>query len=106
MRKTININGEVFELLKSDVNVCNYFVSGADYNEIYEAYVRPSISKVSIWAEWCKWCFDNIHKGNPCTISICSKNCSLFSISGMVAVDGHVYRLYITKSHNRAYIVE
>ena len=106
MRKnTITINGAVFEVLKSEVNVCDYFVSGADYNAIYKAYDRPSFRKVSIWTEWCKWCFDNIHNGIPCTISICSHSCTQFSISGKVQYGDHVYGLRITKAHNMAFLI-
>ena len=105
MRKTIEINGKVFELCKSDVHVSDNVFCGVDCNEIYKVYHSPSIIKVKIWTEWCNWCFDNIHNDIPCTLKICSHNSNKFSISGMVLIDGHIYRLWITKDHNRAYLV-
>ena len=105
MRKTIEINGRVFELCKSDLPASANVFCGVDSNEIYNVYHRPSAIKVKIWTDWCNWCFDNIYNDIPCTLKIFSHNRDMFSISGMIIIDGHIYRLFITRGHNHAYLV-
>ena len=106
MRKgTVTINGETFELFKSDSHDKEIVTNGAAYDEIYEAYGRPSIAKVQIWHDWCEWCYTLNQNGIPCTLKIGSHTFSQFSISGMVKFGGHVYSLWITRDHNRAYLI-
>lgn len=104
-RQTLTINGETFELFKSKLNETESFTNGAAYDAIYEAYGRPSYSKVSIWHEWCEWCYTLNKNGIPCTLEIGSHSCHQFSIYGKIKFGGHVYDLWITKCHNRAYII-
>ena len=104
-RKTLTINGETFELFKSDSHDKEIFTNGAVYDEIYEAYGRPSIAKVQVWRDWCDWCYTLNQNGIPCTLKIGSHNCMQFSIYGKVQVDDKVYDLWITRDHNRAYII-
>ena len=103
MRKTISINGIEFELYKPDSCIGVRFVSGAVYDEIYEVYDRPSYYKVEVWHEWCRWCFACCHGDIPCTLRISSHNCMQFSISGFVLFEGHTYKIWITRNHNRAF---
>ena len=107
MRKRIvTINGETFELFKADAGTSARFTgTGADYDEIKSAYGRPSDAKVSIWHDWCEWCYELNKSGNPCELWIASHNCMSFSIGGKVQHGGHVYVLWITRCHNRAYLV-
>ena len=107
MRKkgTIVINGVVFELNHEDSCDSVNFVSGAAYDEINNVYYRPSYAKVSVWHSWCDWCFHNIENGIPCTLEIAGHNCNMFSISGKINYEGHVYRLWITRDHNRAFLI-
>ena len=104
-RQTLTINGQTFELFKSKSNETESFTNGAAYDEIYEAYGRPSYTKVQVWNEWCGWCYSCIEKGIPCTLGIASHNCMQFSIVGKIQYGGHVYRLWITREHNRAYLI-
>ena len=105
-RKTLEINGEFFELFKADAGASARFTgTGAAYDAIYEAYDRPSIAKVQIWHDWCDWCYTLNQNGIPCTLEIGSHTFSQFSINGKIKFDGHVYDLWITKCHNRAYII-
>ena len=107
MRKgTVTINGETFELFKADAGASERLTgTGADYDEIKSAYGRPSDAKVGIWHDWCEWCYDLNKNGTPCELWIASHNCMSFSIGGKVQHGGHVYVLWITRCHNRAYLV-
>ena len=107
MRKRIvTINGEAFELFKADAGASARFTgTGAVYDEIYDAYGRPSYTKVQVWHEWCEWCYELNKSGNPCALWIAGHTCSSFSIAGKVQYNGHMYRLWITKCHNRAYLI-
>ena len=105
-RQTVTINGETFELFKADAGASLRIIGpGAAYDAIYDAYGRPSYTKVQVWRVWCDWCYSCIEKGIPCTLDIASHNCMQFSIDGKIQYGGHVYRLWITRDHNRAYLI-
>ena len=107
MRKgTVTINGETFELFKAYAGASARLTgTGAEYDAIYDAYGRPSYTKVGIWHDWCEWCYELNKNGMPCELWIASHNCMSFSIGGKVQYNGHVYDLWITKCHNRAYLI-
>lgn len=105
-KRIVTINGEEFELFKADAGASvNFHGTGAAYDEIESVYGRPSKTKVGIWHSWCDWCYELNENGNPCELWIASHTCMTFSIGGKVQYDGHVYELWITKCHNRAYLV-
>lgn len=104
-RKTLEINGETFELFKSNLNEAESFTNGAVYDAIYEAYGRPSDAKVRVWHSWCDWCYTLNQNGIPCTLEIGSHNSMQFSIYGKVKFGGQVYSLWITRDHKRAYLI-
>ena len=105
-RGTLTINEEEFELFKADAGESiNFNGTGAAYDEIESVYGRPSASKVGIWHSWCDWCYELNKNGNPCELWIESHNCMMFSIGGKVQYGGHVYRLWITRDHNRAFLI-
>lgn len=104
----VKLNGVTFELTDGRGTVCNRnleIFSGAAYDEIYNVYGRPSQTKRSIWHEWCKWCYDAIHKDDKCELWISSRTCMFFSISGTYydKANNAYYSLWITYAHNRAY---
>ena len=105
-RKTLEINGVTFELFKSNLHESESFTNGAAYDAIYEAYGRPSYTKVQVWHEWCEWCYTLNKNGISCTLNIGSHSCHQFSIYGMIKFGGHVYQLWITRGHNRAYLIK
>ena len=108
-RQTLTINSVEFEVFKVAAGVSVKFTGftdkGTDYDEIKSAYGRPSDTKVIIWHSWCDWCYELNKNGNPCVLWIASHNCMAFSIGGKVQYDGHVYRLWITRDHNRAFLI-
>lgn len=108
MRKgTVTINDVEFELFKADPGASAMFKgTGAAYDEIYEAYGRPSYTKVQVWHEWCEWCYTLNQNGIPCTLKIGSHSSHQFSINGKVKFGGQVYSLWITRDHNRAYLIK
>lgn len=105
-RQTLTINSVEFELFKAAAGVSVKFTGkGTDYDEIKSAYGRPSDTKVTIWHSWCDWCRESNKNGIPCELWIESHTCMTFSIGGTVQYGGHVYKLWITKGHNRAFLV-
>lgn len=105
-RKTLSINNMVFELFTGEIDKeSTTFTNGAAYDAIYEVYGRPSGTKVLVWHVWCEWCYTLNQNGIPCTLEIGSHSCHQFSIYGKIKFGGHVYRLWITRDHNRAYLI-
>lgn len=107
--KELTINGVRFEVCGECNALADY--KGAVYDEIYSVYKKPSDAKVSIWHDWCDWCY-RINEMHPdcnafeCGLHISSNTCMFFSIKGYVRMnDGTMYRLWITQAHNRAYKV-
>ena len=98
MGKTIQLNNVDFELGKSIKGV-----PAIDHRSIWDCYGRPSNTKVSIYEDWRNWFVRDCDTYN---FGICSRNCNFFSIEGVIDVDGVLYYLYITRSHNRAYPIE
>ena len=105
--RVVTINGKVFELFMADAGASVKFrYTSADYDEIKRVYGRPSEYKIAIWHEWCEWCYNLNKNGMPCELWIARHNCMLFSIGGKVQYNGHVYQLWITRDHNRAYLIK
>ena len=98
---TVEINGVRFTLDKKNPIPRAHSIYG--YTDIYDAYERPSRTKVCIWREWVKW-FE--HNDGSC--AICSKNCNFFSIHGYFTdkATGKRYYAYITYANHRLYEVE
>lgn len=98
---TVELNGVTFELDKK--YPIPYETSLRGYTNIYNAYNRPSDTKVSIWEGWLLWFHEN---GGTCVVS--SKNCNFFTIEGFVTDNetGKRYFAYITHANNRLYEVQ
>lgn len=104
--ETIDVNDRSFELYKSkDLYSIRPFVSGVDWDEIYEIYKKPSACKVGVWHSWCRWAENCISTGIPCELWISGYTVSSFSIAGKLKYGGNLYYLKITKDHNRAYLI-
>ena len=71
---------------------------GWDDDEIFDAYGKPSCTKVSIWHSWVDWA-----RKSGAMLKIGSHNCKFFTIEGIANKDGQPYFLRITARHYRAY---
>ena len=101
--KTVEINGQWFEIHTSRMHPVAP-ITGCNINAIYEAYHRPSTTKVKIWNEWCMWCNEINNLPNvECGIKIESYSCFTFTITGSLRVNNNVYDLRITQCHNYLY---
>lgn len=98
---TVEINDVPFTLDKK--SPIPYETSLNGYHNIYDAYNRPSDTKVAIWEEWFLW-----FHGNDGTCVVSSKNSAFFTIEGYVTdkESGKRYFAYITHANNRLYAVE
>ena len=97
--ENFKINGESFEVNTKE-SVIEDGLYG--YDSIYDAYTRPSQTKIAIWERWENWFYSN---HGYCVVS--SRNCNFFSIAGYVTdeITGFRYHCYITASHNKAWQV-
>lgn len=100
-QKYIEINGIEFELLKG------YSVATDErqrvfrvlprYDDIFDAYHKPSARKVAIWDAWREWANEM-----PCKLWIESRSCNFFTIGGFTEWNNRRYWLKITRCHNYA----
>ena len=92
-------SAERFELCgqvsRASINPLEY---GWNDDEIFDAYGRPSCTKVSIWKSWVEWA-----RNNGAKLKISSHNCNFFTIEGIARKDDQPYFLRITARHYRAY---
>lgn len=97
----VEINGIVFTLDKKEPVPFGHYLSG--YDDICDAYDKPSEYKREIWRDWENWHREN---GGHCVIS--SKNCNFFTINGFVddMETGKRYMTYITYANQYLYEVE
>ena len=111
--KEIIINGRTFRVIKKNtakgqvihhiaLSKCNTYYW---YDNIDEAYEKPSITKKEIWLDWVRW-FDGI-KGEHKEIWIPSRNIFHFSIAfRFVSPTGYRFNGYITKARCEVVIYE
>lgn len=112
--KYLDFAGRRFELVNADTvagqTIVNRCLSPVRYSNIFEAYGRPSQTKVEIWDDWKEW-FNNIrnieqsHKTYSVFIFIYSRCTSNFTIVfNAVKGERNIFG-YITKDHNKAVII-
>ena len=99
--KTIEINGVTFEVHKSSMVSTVYLdrYAGRGINDCYE---RPSYSKKYIYNNWLEWATAT----GVQQFGISGYNGFQFTLQGIIEIDGVTYVLHITKSANKAYIVD
>lgn len=101
MSKVLKIGEHTFTVHKSKHasvdNLARY--AGRD---LLECYTKPSISKISIYADWCNW----VSQNNIMYFGVSSYNSFSFTLQGLTTVDGVDYILSITPSSNKAFIIE
>lgn len=99
--KTLKIGNKVFELKNPKVKPSMY--STEHQFQLYgwgytpnDVYGRPSQVKQQIYDEWEKWAYENDVK----YFGITGHNCMMFTLGGIVNVNGQWYYVNITKAHN------
>ena len=71
------------------------------YEDIFEAYDRPSSKKIETWNQWLDWARQVRTDGNAVKIAIASRNTFSFTIEGSIlASDGNLYGFRITQTRN------
>lgn len=112
MEKTMTICGETFEVLEPS-NLAMVGHSKPDYasDDIWEAYRRPSQTKVRVWHAWHDW-YENVKEkynlgfwDGECDMWIESHNAQFYTIGGFFLIPdpeyGELtyYRYRITANH-------
>ena len=106
--KTMEINGEVFEVIRSKCTVGMIDHHGHDYlgrRSLYDFYANPSMDKRDIWSNWCDWAAWSY----PQVSNMYVTSASSFSFTiGAYYCDSETYEIIgyirITKDHNRLYL--
>ena len=101
MNKTITLNGYTFTVHRSKYAKVENLHRYAG-RTIYDCYDRPSDTKVSIYKMWDEWAYMNDVK----YFGISSYSGFQFTLQGLVEHGGNKYILHITKSANKAYLIE
>ena len=101
MAKTIVLNGIHFEVHKSKA-ISTTFLQEYAGRTIYDCYSKPSYSKECIYKMWEEWAYLNDVE----YFGVSGYNGFQFTLQGLVKHDGHTYILHITKTTQKAYIVD
>lgn len=101
---TREINGVDFEIIKPRTwYQTNVLYGIGDNGEIFKHYTKPSKIKQEIWEFWVQWANDT---EGVVGLHISGANCNTFSIKGWYIKDGQTYYIWITKCHNKMYLVK
>ena len=107
MTKTIIINGKIFEVVnKRDrealaSTICRH-KNNFSATDIWDAYGRPSQTKVRIWDEWKDW---QCNTPSVTYFEVAGAGSHQFSIEGIYADEnGNEGLMRITKSYNRIFM--
>lgn len=101
MKNTITLNGHTFTVHRSkyvNMDILHRY-SGRTLDD---CYARPSYSKQYIYKMWEEWA----HLNDVEYFGVSGYNGFQFTLQGLVHQNNHTYILHITKSGNKAYIVE
>ena len=103
--KTIEINGEMFEIKKVNADRLSALTSQVKRCagfDLYNYYANPSTIKRNIWKDWRYWsldCDDCMIKNYFC---VTGANCNQFTIGTL----SELGVIIITKSHNYLYTLK
>ena len=105
--KNINICGTTFEVIKTRKPISDFSVS-TRCRTLNHYYEKPSQSKISIYNEWCDWVRDvnNSEFGYVTNFGVSSANTFQFTITFRLVWMDNVYVGYITRNHNRLYLLQ
>ena len=87
----LDLYGKQFKVVKGDG------IPRKQYDTLFEAYDRPSATKVHIWQAWLDWADCVASDNNDISIYITGRNPNFFSIGGYIhtPTDEH-FAFYIT----------
>ena len=101
--KTIKINGEIFQLVeKRDKEALaervQHHKDFYTHKTIWNAYGRPSQTKVEIWEYWDNWAYDT---AEVTYLEVSGAGSHFFSIEAVVELDGVEGIMTITAYNNK-----
>ena len=99
--KTIEIGGATFTVHKSKLTNLTFMQQYAG-RTLAQCYERPSYSKQYIYNMWLEWAIRNDIQ----YFGISGYNGFQFTLQGLIEIDNITYILHITKTANKAYIVQ
>ena len=103
MKKQININGEIFTVMKPSTLTETEWIQGNYLGRtILQAYRKSSQAKQQIYAYWTKWALES-HVRH---LTVASKNTNMFTLNGLLDLDGETYAFIITKTRQELYKLE
>lgn len=104
--KTIDICGKTFEVIKPRKPITDFsvYTHGSTLNHHYQ---KPSDSKISIYNKWCEWVRDvfTSKKGYVTNFGVSSANTFQFTLTFRLEWLDNIYVGYITRDHNRLYLL-
>ncbi len=109
MKKDALIKGRYFEIINSSDKYSSLLFTRINhyYDDIYDAYTKPSQDKVDIYKDWSIW-WEQVTKelkyNEMLSLKIISRNANVFSLCAWLSIENYTCILYITKNHNRVYV--
>ena len=105
--KTIDICGTRFEVIKPREPISDFSVS-TRYRTLDHYYEKPSHSKISIYNKWREWLSDvlNSDNGYVTNFGVSSANTFQFTLTFRLEWLDNIYVGYITRDHNRLYLLQ
>ena len=99
-KERINVYGEEFTVVSGNGIPCKV------YDNIYEAYGRPSTRKVAIWEAWKNWFYEVLRDNNDGEIYITSRNTNFFTVGGYIETPiNETWAFYITATRQEIWRV-
>ena len=104
MKKQININEEIFTVMKPSTLTESEWLQGNYYlgRTLLQAYGKASQAKQQIYAHWTRWALES-HVRH---FTVASKNTNMFTLNGIIELDGETYAFIITKTRQELYKLE
>lgn len=104
MKKQININGEIFTVMKPSTLTETEWLQGNYYlgRTLLQAYGKASQAKQEIYAYWTRWALES-HVRH---LTVASKNTNMFTLNGLIELSGETYAFIITKTRQELYKLE
>ena len=104
MKKQTNINEEIFTVIKPSTLTETEWIQVNYYLDrtLSQAYGKASQAKQEIYAHWTRWALES-HVRH---LTVASKNINMFTLNGLLDLDGETYAFIITKTRQELYKLE